>query len=330
MTENNGAPRSELRESIEKNRARNRKGVLIGAGVVVAAALVGGGAAIGGAFRGPAEGAAADAGAEQELSIKIAGSGESEFQDAIKEVAGEEGLEIEWVNFTDDWVLPNTALVDGEVDANAFQHIAFLSAFNTENDADLTPVLSTVITQWGIFSATIDSLDELEEGDRIAVPDDASNGGRALFILEDAGLIDLSDDAGTYPTVDDIESNRLDLELVPIAATTIPTQFDDPSLSAVVVGTSYFDPSQKIDAEDALHLDDSLAESSLPYVNVIATRADNVDNPAWDILADVLDDPRVADGLEADSFGNTLLVDVSVDELRTKLAELEELATEIE
>ncbi|MDQ4137994.1 MAG: MetQ/NlpA family ABC transporter substrate-binding protein, partial [Actinomycetota bacterium] len=197
-------------------------------------------------------------------------------------------------------------------------------------DADLTPVLSTVITQWGIFSATIDSLEDFEEGDRIAIPDDASNGGRALFILEDAGLLELSDDAGTYPTVDDIESNRLDLELVPIAATTIPTQFDDPSLSGVVVGTSYFEPSQGIGKDDALHLDDSLAESSLPYVNVIATRADNVDNPAWDILADVLDDPRVADGLEADSFGNSVLVDVSVDDLRTKLSELEDLARELQ
>jgi D-methionine transport system substrate-binding protein len=330
MSENQGTGRSELRAAVEKSRARNKKGLLIGGSVVVAAALVAGGAAIAGAAGGPSVNTADADSASDELSIKIAGSGESEFQDAIKEVAAEEGLEIEWVNFTDDWVLPNTALVDGEVDANAFQHIAFLSAFNTENDADLTPVLSTVITQWGIFSATIDSLDELQQGDRIAIPDDASNGGRALFILEDAGLIELGADAGTYPTVDDIATNRLDLEFVPIAATTIPTQFDDPSLSAVVVGTSYFDPSQGIDAKDALHLDDSLAESSLPYVNVLATRADNVDNPAWDVLADVLDDPRVADGLDADSFGNSVLVDVSVDDLRSKLAELEDLALELQ
>ncbi|MDQ4138676.1 MAG: MetQ/NlpA family ABC transporter substrate-binding protein, partial [Actinomycetota bacterium] len=133
MSDKDTAGRSELRDAVEKNRKRTRTGLLVGGGVVVAATLVAGGAVIGGAARGPAEGAAAAGGTVDEtLSIKIAGSGESEFQDAIKEVAAEEGLEIEWVNFTDDWVLPNTALVDGEVDANAFQHIAFLSAFNTE------------------------------------------------------------------------------------------------------------------------------------------------------------------------------------------------------
>lgn len=328
MSENDGTQRSELRETLEKNSRRNRRWLLAGGGLLAAGALVAGGAAVGGAFSAPADASAA--GAEDELSITIAGSGESALQDAIKEVAAEEGLEIEWVNFTDDWVLPNTALVDGEVDANAFQHVAFLSAFNTENDADLTPVLSTVITQWGIFSASVGSLDEIGDGARIAIPDDASNGGRALYILEAAGLLEIADDAGTYPTTDDVVENPRNLELVPIAATTIATQFDDPSLSAVVVGTSYFDPSQGIDKEDALFLDDSLAESSLPYVNTITTRADNVDNPAWDILADVYDDPRVAEALEEDSFGNSVLVDVPAETLQDKLAELEELARELQ
>ncbi|WP_207453407.1 MetQ/NlpA family ABC transporter substrate-binding protein [Herbiconiux sp. SYSU D00978] len=328
MSENDGTQRSELRETLEKNSRRNKRWLLAGGGLLAAGALVAGGAAVGGAFSAPA--GASAAGAEDELSITIAGSGESALQDAIREVAAEEGLEIEWVNFTDDWVLPNTALVDGEVDANAFQHVAFLSAFNTENDADLTPVLSTVITQWGIFSASVGSLDEIGDGARIAIPDDASNGGRALYILEAAGLLEIADDAGTYPTTDDVVENPRNLELLPIAATTIATQFDDPSLSAVVVGTSYFDPSQGIDKEDALFLDDSLAESSLPYVNTITTRADNVDNPAWDILADVYDDPRVAEALEEDSFGNSVLVDVPAETLQDKLAELEELARELQ
>lgn len=329
MSDQNGTGRSELREALEKNSRRNRRWLLAGGGLVVAGALVAGGAAIGGAVGAPAAGADVAA-AEDELSITIAGSGESALQDAVKEVAAEQGLEIEWVNFTDDWVLPNRALVDGEVDANAFQHVAFLSAFNTENDADLTPVLSTVITQWGVFSASVGSLEEIGQGARIAIPDDASNGGRALYILEAAGLLDIADDAGTYPTTDDVEENPLGLELVPLAATTIATQYDDPSLAAVVVGTSYFDPSQGIDKEDALFLDDSLAESSLPYVNTITTRADEVDNPAWEILADVYDDPRVAEALDEDSFGNSVLVDVPAEDLQAKLAELEELARELQ
>jgi D-methionine transport system substrate-binding protein len=161
------------------------------------------------------------------------------------------------------------------------------------------------------------------------IPDDASNGARALFILQAAGLIELGPDVGVYPTVDDVVSNDLGLEFVPIGATTIPTQFDDPSLDAVVVGTSYFDPTQQIDAEDALYLDDSLSTGSLPYVNAVVTRADDVDDEAWTLLEQAYADPRVADALEEESFGNIQLVDVPVADLRSTLAELETAAREL-
>ena len=322
-----GTPdKSELRASLDASAKKKKKLVVFGGGAV-AVAVVAAIVAIA-VTSSNVPGKQAVAGEAETLSITIAGAGESDLQDAIVEVGAEKGLDVTWVNF-DDWTLPNSALVSGEVDANAFQHIAFLSAFNVANDADLTPVLSTLIVQWGIFSATLDSVDDIPEGARIAIPDDASNGARALFILEDAGLITLGDDVGVYPTVDDIEKNPRNLELVPIAAITIPTQFDDPSLDAVVVGTSYFDPTQNIDAEDGLFLDDPLASSSLPYVNVIATTADNVDNPAWKVLAEVYKDKRIAAANEKDSFGNALLVDVSVDDLRTKLSALEDLARQI-
>ena len=223
-------------------------------------------------------------------------------------------------------MLPNTELAAGSVDGNAFQHILYLSQFNTANGEDLTPVFSTLITQWGIFSATLDDVSAIPDGGRVAIPDDPSNGGRALYILEAAGLIEISDDAAELPTVDDVTSNPKNLEFVAIGATTIPQQFDDPSLSAVVVGTSYFDPSQGIGTEDALFLDDSLDEKNLPYVNVVASRADNADDPAWDILEEAYRDPRAQEALEEEYFGQTVLVDVDVETLRSKLADLEELA----
>lgn len=329
------APSSDLRAALDDTK-RRRRTILIGAGSAIGVGLLIGGGVLGASLlSGSGSAASADVAAggdapAERLSITIAGSGESEFQDAIELVAEEKGLDVEWVNFENDWVLPNSSLVAEEVDANAFQHIAFLSAFNVANDADLTPVFSTVITQWGIFSNSITDLDELAEGDRVVIPDDASNGGRALFILEDAGLIEIAEDAGIYPTVDDVTGNDLGLEFVPVQATTIPQQYSDPSIAAVVVGTSYFDPSQGITKDDALFLDDSLAESSLPYVNVVATRADNVDDPAFEILQEVYQDERVAAGLDADSFGNSVLVDVSVDDLRDRLADLEELARELQ
>jgi D-methionine transport system substrate-binding protein len=313
---------SELRSAVSAGKTK-RRNILIGViSAVVVAALVVGGLFIGGVFGG---GSSAEAGEEERLSVRIAVSEDNDFQTAIADIAAEKGVDVEWVNL-DDWVLPNTELVAGSVDANAFQHILYLSKFNAENDADLTPVFSTVIVQWGIFSATLGDLDEIPDGGRIAIPDDPSNGGRALFILQAAGFIELADGTGDFPTTDDIVSNPKHLEFVEIAALTIPQQFDDPSLSAVVVGTSYFDPSQEIGTEDALYLDDSLAEESLPYVNVIAVNGDDVDNPAWAILEEAYRDPRAAEALEAEYFGATKFVEVPVEKLRAKLADLEELA----
>jgi len=313
---------SELRSAVSAGTTKRRNILLAVGGVLVVAALAVGALFVTGVFGG---GSAAEAGEQERLSLRLAVSEDTDFQTAIAEVAAEKGLDVEWVN-VNDWVLPNTELVAGSVDGNAFQHILYLSNFNVQNDADLTPVFSTVITQWGIFSATLGDLAEIPDGGRVAIPEDPSNGGRALFILEAAGFLEIADDAGEFPTLDDVESNPKNLELVPIAALTIPQQFDDPSLSAVVVGTSYFDPAQGIGTEDALYLDDSLDEKNLPYVNTVVTTADDADDPAWKILEEAYADPRVAEALLKENQGSTVLVKVDVDTLRAKLADLEELA----
>lgn len=316
---------SELRSAVAASGKR-RRNIILTVSALVVVALVAGVVALAVNLNRPPAAAAEDAGAGgKRLSVKLAVSEDSEFQDAIKTVAAEKGLDVTWVN-VDDWVLPNTELVAGTVDGNAFQHVLYLSAFNAENKADITPVFSTVITQWGIFSSTLKSTDAIPDGGSIAIPDDPSNGGRALGILAAAGLITLAPDAGDFPTTDDITANPRNLKFVEIPAKTIPQQFTDPSLSAVVVGTSYFDPSQNVSADDALYLDDSLSEKNLPYVNVVAARADDADNPAWPILKEAYADPRVAEALKKESFGNTVLVDVPVDQLRSKLAELTESA----
>jgi D-methionine transport system substrate-binding protein len=322
MATQNETGSSDLRSAVAGDKKR-RNILLVVLGAVVAAALVVGGLFLGGAFNGaPAE---AGAGDDERLSLRLAVSEDTRFQDAIREIAAEKGLDVEWVN-VDDWVLPNTELVAGSVDGNAFQHILYLSNFNAQNGEDLTPLFSTVITQWGVFSATLDDLDDIPDGARVAIPEDPSNGGRALFILEAAGFLEVADDAGEFPTVDDITENPRNLELVPIAATTIPQQFDDPSLAAVVVGTGYFDPSQGITSEDALYLDDSLDEKNLPYINVVASRADNADDPAWAILEAAYRDPRAAEALEAEDKGATVIVEIDIETLRAKLVDLEELA----
>lgn len=314
---------SDLRSSVDASRKRTRNIFLTIGAVVVVALVVGVVAIVTNLTR--SDDAAVAAAGDERLALKIAVSEDSDFQSAIAEIAAEKGLDVTWVN-VDDWVLPNTELAAGTVDGNAFQHILYLSNFNAQNDEDLTPVFSTVITQWGVFSATLGDTEEIPDGGRIAIPDDPSNGGRALGILAATGLIELSDDAGDFPSVDDVTANPKSLEFVPIAATTIPQQFDDPSLSAVVVGLSYFDPSQGITADDALYLDDSLDEKNLPYINVVASRSNNKDDPAWKILEAAYADPRAAAALEKEDKGATVLVQVPVETLRTKLADLEKSA----
>ncbi len=312
----------DLRTALDASRKRRRTVWLSVAAVAVVAVIVGVVAIVANLTRSEEPAAAA---AEERLSLRIAVSEDSDFQSAIADIAAEKGLDVTWVN-VDDWVLPNTELAAGTVDGNAFQHILYLSNFNAQNNEDLTPVFSTVITQWGIFSATLGDTDEIPDGGRIAIPDDPSNGGRALGILASAGLIELSKDAGDFPSVDDVTANPKNLQFVPIAATTIPQQFDDPSLSAVVVGLSYFDPSQGITADKALYLDDSLDEKNLPYINVVASRSDNADDPAWKILEEAYADPRAAEALEKEDKGATVLVQIPVDTLRAKLADLEKSA----
>lgn len=313
----------DLRTALDASRRRRRTTWLSVAAVAVVAVIVGVFAIVANLTRAE-EPAAAAAGTER-AALRIAVSEDNDFQAAVADIASEKGLDVTWVN-VDDWVLPNTELAAGTVDGNAFQHILYLSNFNAQNGEDLTPVFSTLITQWGIFSATLGDTDEIPDGGRIAIPDDPSNGGRALGILASAGLIELSEDAGDFPSVDDVTANPKNLEFVPIAATTIPQQFDDPSLSAVVVGLSYFDPSQGITADKALYLDDSLDEKNLPYINVVASRADNADDPAWKILEEAYADPRAAAALEKEDKGATVLVQVPVETLRTKLADLEKSA----
>lgn len=255
------------------------------------------------------------------IPLTIADTAQSDFQDAIVEVAKENGLDLKFVNF-DDPYLPNTALVQGEVDGNSFQHVAWLSQFNKENDADITPVFSTVISAWGLFSEDHDSVESIPEGARIAVPDDPANFSRALFILQTAGLIEVDKAAGVFPVEEDITANPRGIEFVRIAHESVQTGYSDPTIDAVVIATDDFDPALGITSDDALVLEDSSAKSSSPYVIVVATTADRADDPAWKLLEKTYRDERVVKALEEEKRGEATIVELPVADLRSALAEL--------
>lgn len=262
------------------------------------------------------------AGAGDELiPLTIADTAQSDFQDAIVEVGRENGLDLTFVNF-DDPYLPNTALLEGEVDGNSFQHVAWLSQFNKENEAEITPVFSTVISSWGLFSEDLESADDLPQGARVAVPDDPANFSRALFILQTAGVIEVDENAGVFPTEEDITSNPLGIELVRLAHESVQTGYSDPTIQAVVIATDDFDPALEITSDDALVLEDSEATTSSPYVIVVATTPDRADDPAWELLEKTYRDERVVTALEEEKRGEATIVELPVGDLRAALDEL--------
>lgn len=265
--------------------------------------------------------APAEAAADELIPLTIADTAQSDFQDAIVEVARENGLDLNFVNF-DDPYLPNTALVEGEVDGNSFQHVAWLSQFNKQNGSDITPVFSTVISTWGLFSEDHESAEHLPESARIAVPDDPANFSRALFILQTAGVLELDPEAGVFPDETDITANPRGVNLVRIAHESVQTSYSDPTIAALVIATDDFDPALGITSDDAIVLEDSTATTSSPYVIVVATTADRADDPAWALLEKTYRDERVVAVLEEEKRGEATIVELPVKDLREALAEL--------
>lgn len=311
---NDNSTQSEIEAHLAKNKSRKRIGIIVGAVAVVAIAA---------AITIPLlnQNSEPAAGEKELIPLTIADTAQSDFQDAIVEVGLENGLEIEFINF-DDPYLPNTALVEGEVDANSFQHVAWLSQFNKENGSDITPVFSTVISAWGLFSDKHADVASIPSGAKIAVPDDPANFSRSLFILQTAGLIEIAPDAGVFPVEEDITANENDIELVRIAHESVQTAYSDPTVDAVVVATDDFDPALEITSDDALTLEDSEASTSSPYVIVVATTAEKADNPAWALLEKTYRDDRVVTALEEEKRGESTIVELPVEDLRAALAEL--------
>ncbi|MEV0984587.1 MetQ/NlpA family ABC transporter substrate-binding protein [Brevibacterium sp. NPDC049920] len=314
-----GSTHASVQEHLDRRRAGRRRGMIVAAILAVLALVAVGIVAL--TQRSGGEGGAGGAAGEL-TALRIADTAQSDYQDAIIEVGRENGLDLEFVNF-DDPYLPNTALLEGEVDANSFQHIAWLSAFNGENDSDITPLFSTNISQWGLYSSTVTDLAELPDGARIAMPDDPSNFSRALFILQSAGLLEISDEEGFYPTEEQITANPKNIEFARLAHESVQTAYEDPSVDGVVVGTDDFDPALGITVDDALQAEDPEAPSSVPYTIIVATMPDRAEDPVWEQLEETYRDQRVVDAFNEEKNGQASYVDRPRSELLDALEELD-------
>lgn len=193
----------------------------------------------------------------------------------IKEKLAADGIDLEYVQFS-DYKLPNAALNEGEIDINAFQHHAYFNNDTSTNGYKLSAIGDTFIIAMNIYSNKIKSVDELKDGDTIAIPDDASNGGRALKVLEDAGIIELKHETGKNPTVSDIKNYKIKVEIKELGASTIPSVLPD-FTAAIINGNYALD--YGIDPKTAIFHESKYSDNS--YFCLIAVKEGNENDEAY-------------------------------------------------
>ncbi len=252
---------------------------------VLAAALTG----CGGSDKGGDSGSDSGSGSEDSgsKSVKVAASAtpHAEILEEAKGLLEAEGYELE-VTVFNDYVQPNEVVESGDFDANYFQHIPYLESFNEEKGTHLVNAGGIHYEPFGIYPGTKKSLDELAEGDAIAVPNDTTNEARALLLLQDNGVITLKEGAGLNATVNDIEENVKNVEIVELEAAQVSRVVDE--VAFVVLNGNYALEGGYSVKSDAIAYEKSDSEAAKTYVNVIAVKEGNEDNEGIQALVKVL------------------------------------------
>ncbi|ANS75641.1 methionine ABC transporter substrate-binding protein [Paenibacillus yonginensis] len=205
----------------------------------------------------------------------------AEILEHIKPALAAEGIDLEIKEFT-DYVLPNKELADKTLDANYFQHQPYLDDQNKQLGTDLVGVVGVHVEPFGAYSHKYKTVDEIPDGATVAIPNDATNGGRALLLLAKNGLITLKDDAGIEATKKDIVSNPKNLKFKEMDAAMLPRTLDEVDLS--LINTNYALEAGLVPTKDALFIEDK----DSPYTNLLVARPDNKDSDAIQKLAQAL------------------------------------------
>ncbi|MFP8886151.1 MetQ/NlpA family ABC transporter substrate-binding protein [Streptomyces mangrovi] len=239
-------------------------------------------------------------GADAPLTVAASPTPHADILGFVRDnLAEEAGLNLEIREFT-DYVLPNTATENGEVDANYFQHKPYLDDVNAKQGTHLVPVTGVHLEPLGLYSSTLKKASELGAGDTVAVPNDTTNEGRALRLLDDHGLIELKDGAGQDATLADIADAK-GLEFKELEAAALPRSLED--VDAAVVNGNYAIEAGLEPAEDALALEE--AEGN-PYVNLLVVKEGDEDDPRVRKLAGLLASEEVAGFIEEEYRGSVV------------------------
>ena len=228
----------------------------------------------------------------------------AEILEVVKELLAEQGITLDIREF-DDYILPNQAVEDGSLDANYFQHITYMDNFNVEYGTHLVSAAEVHYEPFGIYAGKTASLDELADGAQIAVPNDTTNEGRALLLLQEQGLITLTEDCGLEATKDDIAENPHNYEIVELEARLLPTTLQDVDV-AVINGNYAIDAGLKV--SDALAIESADGTAAQAYVNVLAVEEGREDDPAIQALAAALCSQEVKDFIDETYEGAVVAV----------------------
>ena len=242
-----------------------------------------------------------DADAAETVTLTVAASPtpHAEILKQCVPILKEQGIDLV-VNEYSDYVIPNTAVEDGDEDANYFQHIPYLDDFNATRGTHLVNVAAVHIEPMGVYAGKTASLEELADGATIAVPSDATNEGRALLLLETQGLIKLADSTNLSSTPNDSVENPKNLEFVEMEAAQIPSSLADVDLA--VINSNYALGAGLNPTEDALVLE----SADSPYVNVLVVKEGNEEAPAVLALIEALHSDTIRTYIE-ETYGGAVI-----------------------
>lgn len=229
--------------------------------------------------------------AESRLRVAATAVPHAEILEHIKPALAKEGVTLEIKVFT-DYVQPNVQVAEKKLDANFFQHKPYLDEFNKNKKTNLVSVASVHVEPCGAYSKKIAKISELPDGATVAIPNDPSNGGRALLLLAQHGLIKLKDPQNILPTVKDIVENKKNLKFKELEAATLPRIFQQVDLA--LINTNYALEAGLVPTRDALLIESSKS----PYANILVARPDNKDSEDLRKLVKAIQSPDVKQFIE--------------------------------
>lgn len=285
----------------------NRGPVIIGLGVLLLALIAGGIYLL---VSGDDENDSADSaggGGAEAVTVRLGTTEPSQPHWAtLVDLAAQEDIDLEIVGFS-EYTLPNPALAEEEIDVNSFQHILYLADHNANTGDDLRPIGPTLIVPLPLYSEQYDSVEEFVEGDQVAIPNDATNQARALFVLESAGLIAFTGDPAT-PTPDDVDEAASTVRVRPVEASQTAGLINDGDIAGVIVNNN-FATDAGFDLQGYVYADDPDSPGAQPYINIFAVRPGEEDNETYQRVAELYHTQEVLDQVVESSGGTAVIVD---------------------